>query len=83
MTGEPNLARSAWVTPVPTAPLPFVGIAQLDGELLPIVDLEMPPRPLDGEVHFVVYEHHGARVGVRVPGTEPTDVAALFRRLRR
>jgi chemotaxis signal transduction protein len=81
---EVALAQS--VTPVPMAPAPIVGVTQLRGQILPVLDLEpaRAPRPSDP---LLVLESGAARAALRVDrvlgvevddGGEKLDVAKLL-----
>jgi purine-binding chemotaxis protein CheW len=79
------------VTPVPLGPPMLIGLTQLRGQILPVVDLVEParaPKPTD---QVVIVEHGEVRAALlvdRVLGirseatTPPLDLGAIFQRLR-
>jgi purine-binding chemotaxis protein CheW len=82
------------VTPLPTAPPPVIGLTQLRGQIVPVIDLGAPdenrtPRPQDP---LVVVELGPARAALwveRVLGVQPAsdtvsyvDIGVLFDQLR-
>lgn len=67
-------------TVVPLAPAHLLGVANLRGNILPVVDvrplLGMSPAEADGEVRALVVERDGIQVGLlidEVLGLEPLD----------
>ena len=86
-----EVAAVSTVTPVPTAPPPVVGLTQLRGHIIPVLDLATPvraPRPKDS---LIVVELGPARAALLVDrvlgdrpadGVELLDVGALFDGLR-
>jgi purine-binding chemotaxis protein CheW len=86
-----EVAAVSTVTPVPTAPPPVVGLTQLRGQIVPVLDVAGPeprqPRPNDP---LLVVELGPARaallvdrvLGVSDETAEPFDVGALFDQLR-
>jgi purine-binding chemotaxis protein CheW len=83
-----EVAAVSTVTPVPEAPQPVVGLTQLRGHILPVLELTTGrvPRPNDP---MIVVELGPARAGLlidRVIGVESgdcelLDVGALFDRV--
>ena len=87
-----EVASATTVTPVPTAPPPVVGLTQLRGHIMPVLDLiavtdgePRSPRPNDP---LIIVELGPARVALLVDrvlgvqphqdGIEPLDIGALF-----
>ena len=83
------------VTPVPTAPPPVVGLMQLRGQILTVIDIAGPgdaprtPRPNDplliielGPVRAALLVDHVHGVESDGGATEVLDVGALFDDLR-
>jgi purine-binding chemotaxis protein CheW len=70
-------------TPVPRAPAHVVGVANLRGNVVPIVDighlLGLPPRPASERLHTIVLEDAGIQIAVptdEVLGLESFDSVA-------
>jgi chemotaxis signal transduction protein len=87
------ISAAGWVTPVPMAPLPVVGVTQLHGQILPVLDVEEPPRVVQPHDPLLVLEHGAARAALVFnrlcppedtdgANVEPLDVVALFERVR-
>jgi chemotaxis signal transduction protein len=89
-----EVAQAQQVTPVPTAPPPVVGLTQLRGQILPVLDLGEPgheprvPKPTDPLVVVEVGALRAALLcdhvlGVAAdPPEERLDVSALFEALK-
>jgi purine-binding chemotaxis protein CheW len=83
-----EVAAVSTVTPIPEAPAPVVGLTQLRGHILPVLELApgRTPRPNDP---LIVVELGPARaallidrvVGVESGDCELVDVGALFDRV--
>jgi purine-binding chemotaxis protein CheW len=82
-----EVAAVSTVTPVPTAPPPVVGLTQLRGHIIPVLDLATPPRSPRPNDPLIVVELGPARAALlvdRVLGVQPAegvellDVGALF-----
>lgn len=84
-----EVARPARLTPVPGAPAHVVGVMNLRGEVLPVVDLAALAglRPPGDATVIAVVESGGARAGLAVdavvdvgelPEPSPTDVAREY-----
>lgn len=67
-----EVAETGAVTPVPGAPAHIVGVRNLRGEVLPVVDLTsaigLGPGAGDGRDRIVVLEAAGRRAGLAVDG---------------
>jgi purine-binding chemotaxis protein CheW len=89
-----EVAAVSTVTPLPTAPAPVIGLTQLRGQIVPVLDLGVPdenrsPRPQDP---LLVLELGPARAALwvdRVLGVQAAsesvsfvDVGVLFDQLR-
>jgi chemotaxis signal transduction protein len=79
------------LTPVPLAPPMLAGLAQVRGQVVPVLDLAEPPRAPKPSDSLVIVEHGETRAAIlvdRVLGVErraaaePLDLGALFERLR-
>lgn len=88
-----ELTTAGWVTPVPTATAPVVGITQLRGQIMPVLDVAQPPRVVQAEDPLLVLEYGPARAALVVtrlcapdeaadPAPERLDVGALFDSVR-
>jgi chemotaxis signal transduction protein len=84
-----ELATASWVTPVPTAPPVVVGVTQLRGQILPVLDLAETRRPVHPEETVLVVEYGPTRAALRIvelvsPDTtaERVDLGALFDSVR-
>jgi purine-binding chemotaxis protein CheW len=86
-----EVAALSTVTPLPTAPPSVVGLTQLRGHILPVLDLAPEPRAPRPNDALVVVELGPARaallcdrvLGVQAAdGVEALDVGALFDELR-
>jgi chemotaxis signal transduction protein len=88
-----ELAVAGWVTPVPTAAAPVVGVTQLRGQILPVLDVSQPPRVLQPEDPLLVLEHGPVRAALAITrlcapdeatgdAVERLDVGALFDSVR-
>ncbi len=87
-----EVAAAEVVTPVPTAPEPIAGVAQLRGQILPVLDLALPVRAVRPNPALVVVEWGPTRAALLVdqvlgvqpaePESERLDVGALFDRVR-
>ena len=69
-------------TTVPLAPSQLIGMTNLRGAIVPLVDLhvmlDLPPRPSARPIESLVVEAHGVRVALaidRMLGIEPCDEA--------
>ena len=95
MTFDPAAPPTATlaVTPVPSAPAPVVGLTQLRGQILPVLDLHpgapRTPRPNDpliivelGPVRAALLVDHVLGVESDPPAAEVLDVGALFDQVR-
>src|SRR5262249_30242566 len=91
-----EVAAVSTVTPVPSAPPPVVGLMQLRGQILPVIDVtsgERPPvRPNDplivielglARAALLVDRVVGISVDEAVHQAELLDVGALFDELRK
>jgi hypothetical protein len=63
------------VTPVPTAPPPVVGVTQLRGQILPVVDVADPPRVVQPQDPLLVLEYGPARAALVFTRLCPPDEA--------
>ena len=90
-----SIAPAGWITPLPTAPTFVVGVTQIRGHIVPVIDIADPPRLVQPEDPLLVVEYGPARAALRVDrvlGDEPLgesaaqierlDVGALFDRIR-
>jgi purine-binding chemotaxis protein CheW len=86
-----EIAALSTVTPVPTAPPQVVGLTQLRGHIVPVLDLAAEPRAPRPNDPLVIVELGPARAALlvdRVLGVqaadevEALDVGALFDELR-
>lgn len=75
-----RVIRAAAVTPLPRAPHPVLGILDLQGRVLPVVDLRLrfglPTRALRCSDQFVVARAGALSVALAVDGTESVHEAA-------
>ena len=87
-----EVAAVSTVTPVPTAPPSVVGLTQLRGHIVPVIDLAAEPRTPRPNDPLIVVELGPARAALlvdRVLGVQPAegvellDVGALFDELRK
>jgi chemotaxis signal transduction protein len=93
-----EVAQLQVMTPVPTAPPPVVGLTQLRGQIVPVIDLApadpgaeaRAPRPGDplvvvelGPVRAALWVERVLGVESDPAATEPLDVGALFDELRK
>jgi len=93
-----EVAQLSALTPVPTAPPPVVGLTQLRGQIVPVLDLApdgggedaRAPRPGDalvvvelGPVRAALWVERVLGVESDPAGVEPLDVGALFDDLRK
>jgi purine-binding chemotaxis protein CheW len=65
-----ELTRACALQPLPKAPRPVLGVLNLRGEIVPVLDLrqrfDLPETPLDPADYFVLARVAGRRVGLRV-----------------
>jgi chemotaxis signal transduction protein len=85
-----EIAAAGWVTPVPTAKAPVAGVTQLRGQILPVLDVNEPPREVQPEEPLLVVEYGPVRAAIvfdkLCANDEPAevlDVGALFDKCRR
>ena len=85
-----ELMAAGWVTPVPTALPPVVGVTQLRGQILPVLDVATPPRAVQADDPLLVLEHGPVRAALLIDrllpadeAAERLDVGALFDSVRR
>lgn len=77
-----RVVRAAAITPLPKAPEIVLGILDLQGELIPVIDLRkrfrLPQKPIRSSDHFVVASTGARTVALVVDGTTGViDPAAL------
>ncbi|MDB4966311.1 MAG: CheW-like domain [Myxococcales bacterium] len=70
------ISAAGFVTPVPTAPLPVVGVTQLRGQILPVLDVGQPPRIVQPQDPLLVLEYGPARAALVFTRLCPPDEAA-------
>ncbi len=70
-----ELAAAGWVTPVPTAPPPVVGVMQLRGQIVPVLDVLVPPRAVHPEDPVLIIEYGPAAAALRIARVLPADTA--------
>lgn len=62
--------RAAWVDPLPRAPAIVMGVIDVRGEILPVVDLHrrfgLPSKPMDLHDHLVVVQGRTRRMALHV-----------------
>lgn len=75
-----RVVRAAAVTPLPRAPEPVLGILDLQGRVLPVIDLRLrfglPTRALRCSDQFVIARAGALSVVLAVDGTESVHEAA-------
>jgi purine-binding chemotaxis protein CheW len=71
-----EVAAAGWVTPVPTAPALVVGVIQLRGQVLPVLDLGGHARPMRPEDSLLIVDYGPARAALRVFELLPADTPA-------
>jgi hypothetical protein len=67
------ITAAGFVTPVPTAPPPVVGVTQLRGQILPVVDVADPPRVVQPQDPLLVLEYGPARAALVFTRLCPPD----------
>ncbi len=79
-----EIIRVPRLVPVPLAPPSLLGLANLRGTVLPVVDLRplvgLPPREPDDGARILVVDHHGLPAGLlvdRVSHVETVDAARI------
>jgi purine-binding chemotaxis protein CheW len=69
-----EILRAVAVVPLPTAPPVVLGVMDLRGALVPVLDLGvrfgLPPRPVSPDEHFVVLRRPGRVVALRVDAAQ-------------
>jgi hypothetical protein len=70
------ITAAGFVTPVPTAPLPVLGVTQIRGQILPVVDVADPPRIVQPQDPLLVLEYGPARAALVFARLCPPDDAA-------
>lgn len=85
-----ELRAAGWVTPVPLAQPPIVGVTALRGQVLPVLDLGEPPRAVQPDTQLVVFEYGPMRAALVIDRLLPADqeaerldLGALFDTVRR
>ena len=85
-----ELRAAGWVTPVPLGPPPVVGVTALRGQVLPVLDVVEPPRPVQPDTPLLVLEYGPAWAALVIDRLLPAeteaerfDLGALFDAVRR
>lgn len=78
-----NAERAAWVTPLPGAPEVVLGAVDIDGNMLPVVDLRrrfgLPARTLRVSDHFLVVRAAGRTMVLLVDAVHGVQSAEASR----
>ena len=69
------ISAAGFVTPVPTAPSPVVGVTQLRGQILPVIDIIHPPRVVQPQDPLLVLEYGPVRAALVFTRLCPPDEA--------
>ena len=70
------ISAAGFVTPVPTAAPPVVGVTQLRGQILPVLDVVDPPRVVQPQDPLLVLEYGPARAALVFTRLCPPEEAA-------